>query len=124
MKAEWLRACRAEGLTPSGDYVIVPLGHEGQHRIAVLEEEEAIRLSGIVLRAAEAEKVERLAERVLERNRSVRLVGYRLDDRRRLVGEAVLPKAGLEGDELVFRLKQLAADCNRFEYVLAGKDEE
>lgn len=124
MRADWVRACREAGLSPVDDAVMVPLGHEGRHCISVAEEGGEIRLTGVVLRASETGDIGDLVERVLDRNRSVRLLGYRVDDRGRLVGEARLPAAGLEADELVFRLKLLAADCNRFEYVLAGRDEE
>lgn len=124
MKPEWMRACRGAGMTVQGDFIDVPLGHEGRHRVHLLEEDDMVRLTAVVQRAVRVEHAADLEADVLDRNRASRLVGYRLDDRGRLVGEALLPAAGLEGEEIAFRLKVLAADCNRFEYALTGGDVE
>lgn len=124
MRAEWTKACRAAGMEVTGDQVRVALGHEGAHRIEVVEEQAVVRLTGVVLKAAGVRERAWVAEAVLDRNRSARLLGYRVDGQGRLVGQALMPAAGLTGEELAFRIKLLAADCNRFEYVLAGRDEE
>jgi hypothetical protein len=52
------------------------------------------------------------------------LVGFRIDRQHRLVGEAWIPKAGLVAEEFQLYVRMLAAECDRFEYALTGKDVE
>ena len=56
------------------------------------------------------------------RNRSSDLVGFKLDSRGRLVGEAWIPSAGLDADEWRSWLHAVATGCDRLEYLLSGKD--
>jgi hypothetical protein len=54
----------------------------------------------------------------------MQLVGFRLDQKGRLVGEAWVPKAGLTRDEFLLYAKRVADECDLFEYHLTGKDRE
>ena len=67
---------------------------------------------------------ERVALVAWERNRASSLVGFRVDDRGRLVGESWVPTPGLTRDEFLFYLRSAAAACDLFEYQLTGKDRE
>ncbi|HEU5178897.1 MAG TPA: hypothetical protein VFU24_15710, partial [Burkholderiales bacterium] len=58
--------------------------------------------------------------RAWRRNRSSQLVGFRVDQRGRLVGEAWVPKAGLSAQEFQVYVRRVAAECDRFEYLLTG----
>ncbi|AUX27009.1 uncharacterized protein SOCEGT47_075820 [Sorangium cellulosum] len=51
-------------------------------------------------------------------------LGFRLEDRGRLVGEAWIPKAGLSVEEFATCVRQVAVECDRLEYLLTGKDAE
>ena len=50
------------------------------------------------------------------------LVGFRIDARGRLIGEAWVPKAGVTSSEFTSYLRAVAAECDRFEYQLTGSD--
>jgi len=52
------------------------------------------------------------------------LMGFRIDRRGRLVGEAWVPKAGLTGEEFQLYVRHLAVEADRFEYGLTGRDSE
>ena len=58
------------------------------------------------------------------RNRTAALVGFRIDNRSRLVGEAWVSKSGLTTEEFELYVRNLAAECDRFEFVLTGRDAE
>ena len=64
------------------------------------------------------------ALRAWKRNRSTQLVGFRVDRKGRLVGEAWVPKAGLERGEFLLYVVRVATECDLFEYHLTGKDRE
>ena len=51
-------------------------------------------------------------------------MGFRIDHRGRVVGEAWVPKAGLSAAEFQLYLRTAAVECDRFEYVLTGRDAE
>ena len=58
------------------------------------------------------------------RNRATALVGFRIDSRGRLVGEALVPKAGLTAEEFQIYVRAVAVQCDRLEYLLTGRDQE
>jgi hypothetical protein len=49
-------------------------------------------------------------------------VGFRFDHRDRLIGECILPLAGLDAEEFALCARAVAAECDRYEYLLTGKD--
>jgi hypothetical protein len=55
------------------------------------------------------------------RNRASSLVGFRVDGKR-LVAEAVAPAVGLTGAEFLVYLRAVAAEADRMELVLTGRD--
>ena len=57
-----------------------------------------------------------------ERNRGNELVGFKIDAKRRLIGDAWVPKADLMGSEFTAYLHAVATECDRFEYQLTGSD--
>jgi len=52
------------------------------------------------------------------------LVGFGFDDRDRLVGRVEVPLATLDDPEIVASVRELAAECDRFERAVVGGDEE
>lgn len=122
---EWRRFCDgSRDVELDGDALIVRLGRERQHRIDVLATNDALELSGIVARRAVVDEIEQAALAAWKRNRAASLVGFRLDDRGRLVGESWVPYGGLTKDEFLFYVRGLAAACDLFEFQLTGKDRE
>ncbi|WP_441286821.1 YbjN domain-containing protein [Sorangium sp. KYC3313] len=124
MAREWTRLCKGAGFAIDGDEIEVRFADERHHRVRVDDEGDAFRVVGVVAQRAEVQRQENLALRAWRRNRSTQLVGFRLDDRGRLVGESWVPKAGLSGEEFAAYVRQVAAECDRFEYLLTGKDTE
>jgi hypothetical protein len=78
----------------------------------------------IVARAADCRKFPDAEMQAWLRNRAVSLVGFRVDERGKLVGEISAPKVGLSADELQFLVRHLATECDRFEFQLTGEDRE
>ena len=124
MPREWTRWCEGSGLVIEDDAIEVYFADERHHRVCVDDEGDAFRLIGVVARRGVVEALENVALRVWRRNRSMQLVGFRLDDRGRLVGEAWIPKIGLSVEEFATYVRQVAVECDRLEYLLTGKDAE
>jgi hypothetical protein len=57
------------------------------------------------------------------RNRASDLVGFKVDGRGRLIGEAWVPVAGLDPGEWRPYVTAVAQACDRTEYLLSGRDE-
>lgn len=124
MAASWTQLCRARDLVVEDNYVQVVFPSERQHRVAVEEQHTDYALVAVVARQALVSSLAELPLRVWERNRSTSLVGFRIDKRGRLVGEALVPKAGLTADEFQCYLRAVATECDDFEYSLTGRDNE
>lgn len=85
---------------------------------------DAYRVVGIVAKPSVTSKIPDLALHVWRRNRATMLAGFRLDPRGRLLGEALVPKPGLSAGEFQQWVRVVAAECDRFEHALTGKDVE
>lgn len=122
---EWRQFCTgSRDVQLDGEAVIVQPGRGREHRIDVLTTSDAIELSGIVARRTAVDEIEQAALAAWKRNRAASLVGFRLDDRGRLVGESWVPCGGLTKDEFLVYVRNLAAACDLFEFQLTGKDRE
>jgi len=124
MAADWVRFCRAKDLTVIESNIDVRFGDERTHRVTVTDKGDAYLISGLVVRQAVAASIPDLPVRAWVRNRTTQLVGFRIDRRQRLVGEAWLPKVGLTPEEFQLYLRLVASECDRFEYLLTGRDVE
>ena len=122
---DWRQWCRgSNGFAVDGEKVEVSLGDERRHRISIHETADTLELTGIVAHLASIDSIPDVPLRAWRRNRGMQLVGFRVDYKDRLVGEAWVPKAGLKREEFLFYLKKVAAECNLFEYNLTGKNRE
>ena len=65
-----------------------------------------------------------LARRVWRKNAVKDLITFAFDERDRLLGRIEQPVATLDHEELELYVEILAKECDRFEYVLTGGDEE
>ena len=124
MVDEWSRLCRAADLRPNGKYVDVEFLSGRRHRVSVTDESDLLRLTGIVVRRAVVAAYPDLPIVAWTRNRATALVGFRIDESGRLIGEASVPKVGLTAAELQALVRTVAAECDRFEYLLTGRDVE
>jgi hypothetical protein len=103
---------------------MVRLGRGRQHRVDVESKSDAVELRAVVARRAVVDEQKNPALAAWNRNRACSLVGFRLDERGRLVGESWVPGAGLTADEFLVYVRGIAAACDLFEFQLTGKDRE
>ena len=123
--SDWKQFCRgAEGMVIVGDGVDVTQSEGRQHHIVIHETADTYELNGVVARASVLSTMPDVPLRSWRRNRAMQLVGFRVDQKGRLVGEAWVPKAGLRRDEFLIYVRRVAAECDLFEYHLTGKDRE
>ena len=127
MSTDWRALSREAGLTLAGDGFLVALGDGRQQQVFVeAADEQALRLWSVagapsrVAAAAIGESVHLLAWR---RNRVSDLVGFKIDGRGRLIGEAWVHMAGLDAAEWRVYVTAVAQACDRTEYLLSGRDE-
>ena len=122
---DWKRWCRGqEGLSVDGNGIVVTFVGGRHQRVYVDDVDGALELTGFVARQAALQSVPDAPLRAWERNRTTHLVGFRVDRKGRLVGEAWVPKPGLGADEFLYYVQRVAEECDRFEYILTGRDVE
>lgn len=122
--ASWHHFCQTADIELDGDGAVVRFESGRTHRVRVSETESAFDMVAMVARAARVLDPERLPETVWRRNRASQLVSFKIDARGRVVATAWCPKAGVSSDEFTLVLRKLAAESDRFEYLLTGKDLE
>ncbi len=118
----WFRGGR--DFSVEEEEVLVTFAEGRSQRVSVTEEEETFHLRSVVATRGEAEKHHGLALFSWRRNRATQLVGFRLDQRGRLVGEGWVPKAGLTPEEFQLCVRRVAEESDRLEYLLTGRDKE
>lgn len=124
MPAEWARLCRRKDLRVEGSDIYLEMSNQRRHRVTVEDTEDAYVISGIACGRAQALQLQHLPLMAWKRNRALQLVGFRIDKKQRLIGEAWVPKAGLTGEEFVLYVRAVAEECDRFEFMLTGADTE
>ena len=124
MTVNWTSLCDGSDMTIEDSDVLISFGDDRSHRIRISESDGEFVLRAFVVRQSVVGSIPDLPLQVWQRNRAVSLMGFRIDKRGRLVGEAWVPKAGLTGDEFQFYLRHLAVEADRFEYALTGRDSE
>ena len=122
MNAEWHSLCRGRDFAADGEAVNVQLADQRKHRIFVEDRGEEYVLLGVVARPALVATLDDPLRVTWMRNRNSELVGFRIDGKGRLVGEAWVSKTGLTAEEFELYLRTLAVDCDRLENILTGKD--
>ena len=125
MANDWRLMCEAGDLSVSDAEVTVTFPDQRSHRVTVADVGNEILLNAVVARPATV----RAAGKSLPldtwlRNRAVNLVGFRIDEKDRLVSESWVPKAGLSAEEFQFHLRAVAVEADRYEYALTGRDVE
>jgi hypothetical protein len=116
--------CGENSFTVEGNKVQVKLGEHRHHFVEVKDAGDALELKAIVARRKTTIGISNLAIRVWQSNRGTQLLGFKVDKYDRLIGEAWVPKVGLTAEELRLYIKRVASECDRFEYLLTGKDRE
>jgi hypothetical protein len=99
--------------------------HEGRrHRVTVEEFGDEYRLIALVARRRDVADLNNPSLQTWLRNRGTALVGFRIDGRGAVVGEAWVPKEGLTAEEFQVYVRAVATESDRFEYALTGRDVE
>jgi hypothetical protein len=124
MADEWVMLCQADDFTVEEPHIQVRLGERRRQRVTVKDDGETYALSVVVVRQATVAKLRDVVVKAWVRNRGTDLVGFRLDERGRLIGETWVPKAGLCATEFQCYVRTIAIECDQFEYTLTGRDVE
>ena len=107
--------------------VDVGLAEQGRHQTIRLKKKGAdYVLTSVVLGSAAVTKRDkewsRLAILAWQCNADQQLVAFGFDKRHRLVGQIRHPAEHLDPEELELYVTTLARECDRFEYLLTGRD--
>ena len=121
MSANWEEFCNAPDFKVDGHSIAVRFAEDQSHTVTVQEQPDTYVLSAMVARQAIVSDVPDLPLEMWLRNRAVTLVGFRIDRRGRLMGEAWVPKAGLDAGEFQLYVRIVAIECDRFRYLLTGE---
>lgn len=123
----WLRGLDRRRYDVAGA-VVCWFGEKGasrRHTMRVVEEARGVRFEATITSKAQ---VDALTEQwnvfqwAWRRNRGNAIVGFRIDTRGRLLAEAVAPNIGLTAAEFENYLLAVAAEADRMELVLTGRD--
>ena len=124
MGASWMKLASGKAFTTDDKGITVSLADGRSHRMTVEELATDYLLSAVVLSSAKMAATGIPAVRIWEMNRSLNLVGFRIDAKGRLIGEARMPMVGLTPTEFQLVATNLAVECDRYEYMLTGQDLE
>ncbi len=124
MATEWHKLCRGARLDLDGEDVLVSFENGRKHRVRVREMEDVFELHAVVARAAAVRDVADLPIRIWRHNRAAQLVSFRIDARDRVYAEGWVPKAGVTAEEFQLVLRRVAAESDRLEFLLTGRDVE
>jgi hypothetical protein len=124
MAREWRAFCRGDRLKVDGDDIVVGFENGRRHRVQVHETDEIYELHALVARAAAVSSIPDLPLRIWRHNRAAQLVSFRIDTRGRVYAEGWVSKAGLEPQEFQLVVRKVAAESDRLEFLLTGRDIE
>ncbi len=121
---DWRRLAREAGLEVSGDTIEVRFADGRRQQLDVDDRHPTLlRIFSVAARPALMAQVEEPDLYAWRRNRLSDLVGFKIDTRGRLIGEAWVPAEGLDAAEWETYVRAVALACDRVEYLLSGKDE-
>ena len=122
---EWQQFCRgASQISVDGEHAVLVVTGDRRQRVEIHETSDTYEFMSVVARPSAIASVLDAPLRAWRRNRGLQLVGFRVDRKGRLVGEAWVPKAGLSRDEFLASIARCAAECDLFEFHLTGRDNE
>lgn len=124
MKVNWRAFCQGKQFSIDGNEVTVNFESGRHHRVCIEETDETIELHALVAKAAAAKMVADLPLRIWRHNRASQLVGFRQNSRGAVVANGWVAKAGLSKAEFLVVLHRVAAESDRFEFLLTGRDAE
>ncbi|MGB6219632.1 hypothetical protein [Haloferula sp.] len=120
----WKKLARAKDILIEPKGILVRFADGRSHRVIVIDEADHWILRCLIVRHADATFHPEPMLAAAIRNRQLRLCGLSVDKRGHLWGQCMVPKAGLDADEFQLCARHLAAECDRLEYLLTGRDRE
>lgn len=121
----WLKSLDRRQFDVEGSSVTCWFGdrHSGRkHVVRLKRHEDGLRFEATVATAKTLDRMDEDPARwAWRRNRASSLVGFRVDQKR-LIAEAVAPTIGLTETEFLVYLRAVAAEADRMELVLTGRD--
>jgi len=123
MTADWRSLSRQAGLRLTDDGIEVSLADQRRQVLhADAPAEDTIKLWSVVARPAALARLRTPLVDAWRRNRFSELIGFTVDTHGRMIGEAWVPTAGLTSDEWGYYVQLVAEACDRFEYLITGRD--
>ena len=126
-REEWKEFVTGDGIKArSSDTLEVMFSGGRSHRLRISEEENGWRLEAMVVRDFHdsGKTVFDPFRWVAVVNRGLRMCALELGEDGHLTGTAWVPMAGLTKAEFQLVVRNLAAECDRLEFSLTGKDQE
>ena len=125
MRAEWRKfAARQHDVRVDllRSAVVVTFTNGRHHEVRIEALEDGYLLEAVVAGPRETASLDDPFMTAWQKNRRSRVVGYRVDDRRRLVAHAWSPREGLTRDMFLFLVRTLAREADRHELLITGAD--
>lgn len=129
---DWRRYCRTREFDVRGHTVRVTFPSQRSQKVRVEETDDGYRLESTVMGSSSVETLlangtgtdeQALSLRLLIRNRSAPLVGFKWTQDNRILAESHIPAAGLSESEFRLYLRTIAQEADRLEHLLTGQDE-
>ncbi len=107
---------------PKRPAVVVRFDNGRSHRVRVRVAPDGYVLESVIAGPAHTALLGDLHIAAWKRNRSSRLVGYRIDAYGRLVAHVWTPREGLTPEMFMLLMRQVAGEADRHELLLTGRD--
>jgi len=120
----WEKLARARDIVIETKGVLVKFSDGPSHRVMVFDQSDHWILRGLIVRHANTTFNPEPMLAAAIRNRQLRLCGLSVDEKGHLIAQCVVPKSGLTPDEFQLYARHLAAESDRLEYLLTGRDRE
>lgn len=121
---DWRRLSRDAGLRLIADTIEIRFADDREQTVYVEEHRDgSFRLWSIIAWPSALRDLSTPHSAAWYRNRLTEFVGFTLDRNGRMIGEAWVPPAQITADEWAFYVTNLARACDRYEYLLTGRDE-
>ncbi|MCC6743212.1 MAG: YbjN domain-containing protein [Acidobacteria bacterium] len=122
MNRDWRSFCRVKDMSLDGNDIVVSFANGRSHRVTVVTESDELVVSARVLPPSIVSGLDRILETIWRRNRATPLLGFRIDRRGWVVGEATVSTVGLSAAEFRTYVRAVAAESDRFEHAITGRD--
>lgn len=125
MSNDWRVFSEIAGFLTEDHTITFNLAQDRRQRVHIEDDREDgyIKIWSVAAKSSALKEIQEEPELFAwRRNRLSDLVGFKIDSKGRLIGEAWVPTAGLCAEEWGLYVKALAQSCDRLEYLLTGKD--